>query len=253
MQRWVAQRLDRIITGSEASARSVVEEFGVGPEHVRWIHDGVDTEVFRSLPDVAPEPNRVLFVGNSDDRNKGVRYLLRALRQLRGEVPFHLRIVHKPASRIAHKLVHDLGLHARVTFMENLRTEELVHQYNRAQVVVSPSLYEGFGLPAAEALACGTPVIATAAGALGEIVEDGVSGVIVPPGQVGPLAAAIRSMLEDPEQCRRMGLAGADRIRERFNWRRTAEQTVDLYGEVLGRRRQERLPSLSVVSGRERL
>jgi glycosyltransferase involved in cell wall biosynthesis len=117
--------------------------------------------------------------------------------------------------------------------LEGLSTEELVRQYNRAQLLVSPSLYEGFGLPAAEALACGTPVVATTAGALPEIVEEGVSGLLVPPGDAPPLANAIQVLLEDPERSRTMGTAGARRMRERFSWRRTAEETLSLYEEVL--------------------
>jgi len=235
MQQWVARRLDRIITGSDASAASVVEAFGLPRDHIRVIHDGVETEVFHRLEDVAVEPNRVLFVGNSEDRNKGIAYLLRAVRLLRGEVPFHLRVVHHPGSKGAPRLVQQLGLHGRVTFMEDLSTADLVRQYNRAQLLVSPSLYEGFGLPAAEAQACGTPVVATTAGALREIVEDAVAGVLVAPGDVDALARAIRALIEDPGRCRSMGDAGARRIRERFSWERTAEETLALYEEVLQR------------------
>jgi glycosyltransferase involved in cell wall biosynthesis len=235
MQQWVAARLDRIITGSDASADSIVEAFGLRRDHIRVIHDGVETDVFHRLDDVPVEPNRILFVGNSEDRNKGIVYLLRAVRLLRGDVPFHLRVVHHPGSKGAPRLVQQLGLHGRVTFMEDLSTADLVRQYNRAQLLVSPSLYEGFGLPAAEAQACGTPVVATTAGALREIVEDGATGVLVPPGDVGALALAIRALLEDPARCRSMGDAGARRIRERFSWERTAEETLALYEEVLHR------------------
>jgi glycosyltransferase involved in cell wall biosynthesis len=235
MQRWVAVRLDKIITGSEASAQSVAESFDLPRDHIRAIHDGVETDVFRPLPEVAFEPNSVLFVGNSEDRNKGIRYLLEALRLLRSEVPVHLTVVHRPGSKGAPRLVQQLGLHGRVTFLERLSTKELVEQYNKAQVLVSPSLYEGFGLPAAEAMACGTAVVTTTAGALSEIVEDGISGVLVPPGDVEALAGAIRTLIEDPARCRTMGAAGARRARERFSWERTAEETIALYEEVLGR------------------
>ncbi len=239
MQHKVAEHMDYIITGSEASAGSIVDVVGIPREEIRAIHDGVETEVFRPLDDVAPVRNRVLFVGNSEDRNKGVRYLLRALQRLRSEIPFHLRIVHHPGSRGAPRLVQELGLHGRVTFLEQLSTEELVREYNSAQLLVSPSLYEGFGLPAAEALACGTPVIATSAGALPEIVEDGVSGVIVPPGDSASLAKAIAKLIDEPEHCIEMGEAGARRVRERFSWRRTAEETFALYEEVIDRHRSK--------------
>lgn len=235
MQRWVAHRLDKIITGSDASAESVAQAFGLPRERIRVILDGVETEVFRPLDDVRREPNSVLFVGNSEDRNKGIVYLLRALRLLRSEVPFHLTVVHRPGSRGAPRLVHELGLHGRVTFLEQLSAEELVRVYNSAQVLVSPSLYEGFGLPAAEAQACGTPVVATSAGALREIVEDGVTGRLVVAGQERPLAHALKTLLQDPARCRAMGEAGARRIRERFSWRKTAEETLALYQEILAR------------------
>jgi glycosyltransferase involved in cell wall biosynthesis len=112
-----------------------------------------------------------------------------------------------------------------------------VEQYNRAQLVVSPSLYEGFGLPAAEALACGTPVVATTVGALREIVEDGASGLLVRPGQVEPLAAALRTLLDDPWRCRAMGGAGARRVRERFSWRRAAQEMSAIYEQAVASRK----------------
>ena len=236
MQHWVAARVDRVITGSDASAGSVVEAFGLPRERLRVIHDGVDTDVFRPLADVTTEPQRLLFVGNSEDRNKGIRSLFEALRTLQENVPFHLTVVHRPRSRQTPRLAQQLGLHGRVTFLEALSREELVREYNRAQVVVCPSLYEGFGLPAAEAMACGTPVVATTAGALPEIVADGATGVLVPPGDVAALAEAIRTLLEEPERCRSMGEAGVRRVRERFDWRRTAEETLALYQELLDRR-----------------
>ena len=252
MQHKVADQLDHIITGSAASADSIVEAVGIPRDEIRVIHDGVETEVFRPIDSIASEPNRVLFVGNSEDRNKGVRYLLKALQRLRAEVPFHLRVVHHPGSRGAPRLVQELGLHGRVTFLEQLSTEELVREYNSAQLLVSPSLYEGFGLPAAEALACGTPVIATSAGALPEIVEDGVSGMIVPPGDAPALATAIATLIQEPERCLAMGQAGTRRIRERFSWRQTAEETLELYEEVLSRygapRKSRREPVQPLVS-----
>ncbi len=212
-----------------------MDTFSLPRNHIRVIHDGVEAETFHPLEDVSPEPDSVLFVGNTEDKNKGLRFLLEALRLLRGETPFHLTVVHRPGSHEAPRLVRELGLHGKVTFLEQLSTDELVRVYNRAQLLVSPSLYEGFGLPAAEAQACGTPVIATSAGALPEIVEDGVSGVIVPPGDSVALAKAIAELIQDPERCLQMGEAGATRIQERFSWRRTAEETLELYEEVVSR------------------
>ncbi len=233
MQRWVARRVDRVITGSQSAAASVAQALRLPPEHIRVIYDGVDEKIYRPLDDVEREPCSLLFVGRAEDKNKGFRYLLEALKRLDGVVPYHLIVVQPPKSREAARQVEELGLRGRFTYLERLSSEELVHTYNRVQVHVTPSLYEGFGLPAAEAQACGTAEIATSAGALPEIVDDGVSGLVVPPGQVEPLVDALRTLLQDPARCRAMGEAGSRRIRERFTWRRTAEETLALYHEVL--------------------
>ena len=99
--------------------------------------------------------------------------------------------------------------------------------------MVSPSLYEGFGLPAAEAMACGTPVVATTAGAFPEVIAAGETGVLVPPGDATALADAIAAMLADPDRRIAMGGAGVERINDRFSWRVCAQRTVALYEDVL--------------------
>ncbi|MEX2245520.1 MAG: glycosyltransferase family 4 protein [Dehalococcoidia bacterium] len=238
MQELVARRLDRIITGSENSRASVQRAFRLRDEQITAIHDGVDTTVFRPL-EVPKRPRGLLFVGNSDDRNKGARYLIEAAAILRDrDVSFHLTFVDRATAEMAPGMVEELGLAGRVTFTGRLTTEELVRAYNEAQIFVSPSLYEGFGLPAAEAMACGTPVVATTAGAFPEVVADGETGVLVPPGDAVALADAIEAMLAGPMRCRSMGAAGVERIAENFSWRACAEKTAALYVEVLDQRRR---------------
>lgn len=135
--------------------------------------------------------------------------------------------------KVVPPLVWQHGLMRNVEYIARVSTDELVALYNRAQVVVSPSLYEGFGLPAAEAMACGTPVVATTAGAFPEFIEDGRTGILVPPGDPAALAAAIRALLTDPERCERMGAAASEHIRTNFTWTRTAHRTLEVYDEVL--------------------
>ena len=237
MQRFVAQRVDRVITGSDNSARSISEVMGLPREHIRAILDGVDTQVFRPLEAVEKEPNGLLFVGNSEDLNKGAPYLIEALALLRGDVPFHLTLVDRKEEdlKVVPPLVRRHGLTGQVTYTGRVARGELVRLYSRSHVLVSPSLYEGFGLPAAEAMACGLPVIATSAGAFPEVIADGTTGVLVPPRDAPALAGAIRDLLSDPETCLRMGQAARRRVARRFTWRETARQTVALYEEVLGR------------------
>jgi glycosyltransferase involved in cell wall biosynthesis len=210
-------------------------------ERICAILDGVDTETFRPPQDGAKEPNSLLFVGNSEDRNKGALYLIEALALLQDEVPLSLTLVDREEKdlKVVPPLVRKYGLKNRVTYTGRISSEELVRLYGRSQLLVSPSLYEGFGLPAAEAMACGLPVVATSAGAFPEVIEDGVTGRLVPPADARALAGAIRELMADGELRRRMGEAGRRRVEERFTWRETARRTVQLYEEVLGCPRAE--------------
>ena len=238
MQELVARRLDRIITGSLNSAASVGEAFRLPAERIAVVHDGVDAETYRPLRDVDKEPGSLLYVGNSEDRNKGVRYVLEALSLLKEKLDLHLTLVDRPreALDLAPRLVAELRLEDRVTFSGHVSRDELVRLYNRSELVVSPSLYEGFGLPAAEAMACGVPVVATTAGAFPEVVADGATGLLVPPADAPALADAIAHLMSDAALRRRMGEAGRARIEEQFTWRQTALKTAALYEGVLGSR-----------------
>jgi len=251
MQELTARRLDRIITGSLNSAASVGQAFRLPPERIAVVHDGVDAEAYRPLEGVEKKPGGLLYVGNSEDRNKGARYLLEALHLLKGKLDIRLTLVDRPreALELAPRLVAELSLKDRVTFSGRVSREELVRLYNRSELVVSPSLYEGFGLPAAEAMACGVPVVATTAGALPEVVEDGVTGLLVPPADAAALADAIAHLMSDATLRRRMGEAGRTRIGEHFTWRQTALRTAALYEEVLGLPAAGRQESQSSAGG----
>jgi MMP alpha-(1->4)-mannosyltransferase len=141
MQNIVMKRVDRIITGSEHSARSIGRVFDVPASHVEIIHDGVDTQTFRPLEDVQKEPNRILFVGNSEDRNKGARYLIEALHILHRDLDFHLTLVDRPREELelVTSLVKRWGLQSRVRFTGRVSTEELVRLYNSAEILLSPT------------------------------------------------------------------------------------------------------------------
>jgi glycosyltransferase involved in cell wall biosynthesis len=249
MQEVVARRMDRIITGSHNSRASVQDAFALRDDQITAIHDGVDTRVFRPL-ELPRRQNGLLYVGNSDDRNKGARYLIEAAAILRDRnVDFHLSFVDRPGAEAAPRMVEARGLTDRVTFVNRERAArglgrlsdaELARVYNEAQLLVSPSLYEGFGLPAAEAMACGTPVVATTAGAFPEVIAAGETGVLVPPGDAVALADAIAAMLSNPDRRIAMGAAGVERINAHFSWRVCAEKTAALYDDVLSRRRSGR-------------
>ncbi len=238
MQQVVIKTVDQVVTVSPAAARSVAEAFGLELDDVAVVWNGVDTTTHRRLPNIEREPGRVLFVGDSEDRNKGFRYLLEALRRLGPFTSAHVVVVQRSWSKQAPLMANERGLGERVTFIDSLSSDELVREYNRAELLVAPSLYEGFGLPTAEAQACGTPVVATNVGAHADVIEDGKTGVIVPPGDAESLANGIRFLLEDAGRREEMGEMGARRIRERFSWRRAAEEMSTLYrGDELPRAR----------------
>jgi glycosyltransferase involved in cell wall biosynthesis len=232
MQELVARRIDRVITGSAASARSVAQEFRLPRERIAVIYDGVDIDAFRPL-EAAKEPNSILYVGNSDDRNKGARYLIEALALLKAQgSEARVTVVDRPTAQTVPTLARQLGIEDRVELTGRLSHEELLQRYNSAEVFVSPSLYEGFGLPAAEAMACGAAVVATTAGAFPDVIEDGVSGLLVPPEDAHALADAISRLLADSSLRRELGRRARQRIVERFSWRETAVQTLALYQNV---------------------
>jgi glycosyltransferase involved in cell wall biosynthesis len=235
MQSNVANGIDMILTGSRNSAQSVSASMDIPLEHIRQTPYGVDHEIMRPLRDAKREPMTILFVGDSEDRNKGARFLVEACARLQHEIDFRLLIKDKAEKdmTVVPPLVWKHGLQRNVEYIERLPVDELVRLYNSVQILVSPSLYEGFGLPAAEAMACGTAVVATTAGAFPEFIEDGRTGVLVPPGDPDALAAAIKSLLLDSERCTRMGTAASEHMRREFTWERCARVTVGLYEEVL--------------------
>jgi glycosyltransferase involved in cell wall biosynthesis len=176
---------------------------------------------------------------SSDVPMKGLIPLLEALAKVRTERDdAELVIIGKPKDKSKIPGVIDrLGLRDAVRFVSGVSTERIVELYAEAQVAVVPSLYEGFSLPAIEAMACGVPLVATTGGALPEVVgTDGETGLLVPPGDPGALAQMIVRALGDADLRARIGAAGQARVRERFTWRQTAVGTVENYRALLDER-----------------
>jgi len=242
MQAFVARRLDRIITVSQSSAKDTGLFFKVPADNIRVVYNGIDTEIYSMNEEASQNRAGLIMVANTDDRKKGVLYLLQALQLLRDD-RIKLTIVDDAARHSSYiedvgplpsygsKLVRELNLDGLVNFTGRLTREQLAQHYAAAQIAVVPSLYEGFGIPAAEAMACGTPVIATTGGALPEVVGD--AGMLVPPANADALAAAIRQLLNDKQAQRQMSEAGQKRVKEQFNWEQAARRTLEVYQEVM--------------------
>ena len=227
----VARRLDAVITSSQASALEIVRGFGVRPERVHNVLNGVDLPA-RGRSRRPPARPELLFVGRTGDPNKGLEYLLDALARLSPEV--RLCVLDRfPEGTAMAEQIAALGLERRIRFVGKLSRADLERAYRRAAVVVVPSLFEGFGLPAIEALASGTPVVASRAGALPEILEAAGSGRLVPPADSHALAKAISESLTSWSHEQRAARAARARIEEVFGWPRVVDRTEQVYRHVL--------------------
>ena len=233
MQKIVSNRLDRIITVSHDSAREITNAFGVPPEKIRVVYNGLDSHEFTPLPAVVKKPNSLIFVGNSEDRKKGLLYLLQALRYLPESVFLTVVDGGAPQRSFAPMLTEKYGIAHRVHFTGKIGPGDLVRLYCSAEIAVVPSLYEGFGFPAAEAMSCELPVVSSTAGALPEVVGDDGAGILVPPRDAPALGQAIRHLLADPELRRLMGQAGRHRVTTLFTWENAARQMVEVYREAI--------------------
>ncbi|MQA95849.1 MAG: glycosyltransferase [Streptosporangiales bacterium] len=245
MQRRVARRLDPVITVSRASADDIRREFGVAREHLRVIPLGVDTSCFRPVEPAARVPGRIVAIASADSPLKGVGTLLRAVAKLATEREVGLTIVGRVnPGGVTDRLIDDLSLRGRVRFVSGIDDAELGALLGSAQVAVVPSLYEGFSLPAVEAMACATPLVVSRAGALPEVVgADGEAALLVTPGDVEDLAARLGALLDDPELRARLGSGGWRRVQERFTWRAVAVATADCYAQTVTRARTRSAPS----------
>jgi glycosyltransferase involved in cell wall biosynthesis len=236
MQTRVVQRIPRIVTVSENSFRDIATDHGVDPNKMAIVPVGVDVDLFRPLPDVAPVPGRLITTASADVTMKGLSYLLEALAKVRTERPeTHLVVIGKrKVGGRSDETIRQLGLEDAVEFVTGVPEQRIIELYSEAELAVVPSLYEGFSLPAIEAMSCGTPVIATSGGALPEVVgADGDTALVVPPGDSEALAAKLRWALGRDDMRATVGARGRQRVVDQWSWHHTAAKTVEQYRILL--------------------
>ncbi|GAB2931394.1 glycosyltransferase family 4 protein [Streptomyces mayteni] len=236
MQRRVARRLPTVLTVSGSSRREIIEDFAVPPERVHVVPIGADTRLFHPDPSVPRIPDRIVTTSSADAPLKGLVHLVEALAKLRTERPgAHLVVVgDRPRQGPVADALDRFGLDHAVEFVKGISDAALVDLVRGAQVACVPSLYEGFCLPAAEAMAAGTPLVATTGGAIPEVTgPDGETCLAVPPGDAGALAAALARLLADDDLRARVAAAGRERVLGRFTWHHAARATADHYRRAL--------------------
>lgn len=234
MQARVASKMPRIVVVSENSIKDIHVDMGVSYERMRLVPVGVDPDLFRPMPEVQRVPGRLITTASADVALKGLSYLLEAMAKLRTERDVTLTIIGKPKPGKSMSLIDKLGLAPYIEFVSGVPDERIVELYAEAELAVVPSLYEGFSLPAIEAMCTATCLVATDGGALPEVTgKDGDTVLSCPAGDADALANALRRGLDDAELRARVGAAGRKRVVERWSWRRCAQMTVDQYREVL--------------------
>ncbi len=235
MQVRTVKQLPAVLTVSHNSKIDINAQMQVPLERLTVVPVGVDHTVFRPYDDVVKKKGRLMVTTSSDVPMKGLVPLLEAIAKLRVEREIDLIVIGKPQpnGRVA-KALERLGLTDIVTTITGVSDEELARLYGEAELAIVPSLYEGFSLPAIEAMSCGVAVVATTGGALPEVVGvSGETGLLVEPNNPDALVTAISTLLDDPELRARLGAAGRERVIERFTWQVTARGTAACYDAIL--------------------
>ncbi len=236
MQTRVAKRLRRVITVSENSFKDIAADHEVDPSRMHIVPVGVDPDLFLPVPGIERTKGMLITTASADVAMKGLRYLLEAVAKLRTERPeVTLTVIGRPKEGgESARTIADLGLEDAITFVSGVSDERIVELYSEAEAAVVPSLYEGFSLPAIEAMSCGIPLVATTGGAIPEVVgADGDTAFAVPPGDSEALAAKLAWVLDHPAEAAEVGARGRQRVIDHWSWRHTAERTVDEYRALL--------------------
>jgi glycosyltransferase involved in cell wall biosynthesis len=235
MQVRVVKQLPAVLTVSHNSKVDINAQMKVPLERMTVVPVGVDASVFRPYDDVVKKKGRLMVTSSSDVPMKGLVPLLEAIAKLRTERDIDLVVIGQPKAkgRVA-TAIERLGLGDIVTTISGVSDDALARLYGEAEVAIVPSLYEGFSLPAIEAMSCAMPVVATTGGALPEVVGvSGETGLLVEPNNPEALVEAIGRLLDDPALRERLGANARERVMERFTWQVTARGTAACYEAIL--------------------
>jgi glycosyltransferase involved in cell wall biosynthesis len=232
MQKRVAGSLNRIITVSNSARNDISRDFGIPPGKFQIVPNGINTDLFYPIPEIEREKNRIIVTNSADTPLKGLFFLFKAVAELARTRDINVTVVGTPKKDgPIVKLIRELDIGHLIQFTGRIDNEEFVQHYARATVAVVPSVYEGFGLPVGEAMACGVPVISTTGGALPEVAGD--AAILVPPADPMALVRAIREVLGNPRRAKELGMTGYQRVQAHFTWQKAAEKTIDAYREVI--------------------
>jgi glycosyltransferase involved in cell wall biosynthesis len=232
MQIRVARKLDPIIVVSENTRKDLIKDFKIDTKKTRKVLHGIDHETFQPIPSIKRKANQLITTASADVPLKGLIYLIRAYAGLLKEFPdLKLIVIGRLREGPTEKELKKEGIKEKVKFVSNLTGRQIAELYAESTIAVSPSVYEGFGFPAGEAMSCGIPLVSTNGGSLPEVVGD--AGIIVPHSDPKALKDAIKSLLNSPEIRIEFGKKGRRRVLENFTWNRAAKELVEVYREAI--------------------
>ena len=233
MQKRVAPNLNRIICVSGPSKNDIIDEFLVHPEKIEIILNGIDVEKFVPNDNVTQLNYKLITTASADIPLKGLKYLIKALPKILEVFPSaSLDVIGKsPTDSDVRKLIQDLNLEDKITFYSGVSEDEIIHLYHESSVAVIPSLYEGFGFGAGEAMACGVPLVSTHSGGLKDVVGD--CALKIQPKSSEQIEKAVMDLFQNPEQRKELAKKGRERMVELFDWKIAAKSYVAVFQEVI--------------------
>ena len=233
MQKRVAPKLKKIICVSKPSKEDVIEEFNVDPNKVEVILNGIDINSFTTSSFDKREENKIITTASADIPLKGLKYLIKSLPKILDSFPkTTLTVIGKsPNNSEVSKLIEDLNLSDVITFRSGISEKEIVDLYHSSELAVIPSLYEGFGFGAGEAMACGVPLISTHSGGLKEVVGDAAIKIL--PSSAGEIEKAVINLFNNPDEMRKLSIRGRQRMEEIFDWKIAASSYESSFKGVI--------------------
>ena len=232
MQIKVARKLDPIIVVSENTRKDLIKDFKIESKKTRKVLHGIDHETFHPIPSINRKNNQLITTASADVPLKGLIFLIRAYADLLKEFPdLELLVIGRLREGPTDQELKKEGIKEKVKFISDLTGRQIAELYAESTIAVSPSVYEGFGFPAGEAMSCGIPLISTNGGSLPEVVGD--AAIVVPHSNPKALKDAIKLLLNSPEKRLDLGNKGRKRVLEKFTWKRAAKELVEVYREAI--------------------
>ena len=233
MQKYVAKRLNKIIVPSNSSIRDINEEFGVDKKKMTRIMNGIDCSIFYPEEAVPKINKRIVTVASSDVPLKGLDYLIHSLNKIKLKFPeVSLSVIgEKKKGGHTDRLINRLNLQGQINFFSNLTQDQIRKIYCESELAVIPSLYEGFGFAAIEAMACNVPLISTSGGALPEVIED--CGKIINPMSSEEIYSSVIEAFLNKKDYENRAKKGLNRIKKSFSWDEIAKQYEKVYLEEI--------------------